>query len=171
MNPIFKKLNYKDQGTIVVVNAPASFKKEMLEMKGVAKVVTAISSGAISFFLGFVTKQQEVDALVERVVPLLAKDALLWFAYPKGSSKKYKCEFNRDSGWTLLGKHDFEPVRMVAIDEDWSALRFRHVDNIKVMTRSRTLSDAGTQKISTSKERSATRSTATKSTTRKTGER
>ena len=172
MNPIFKKLNFKDQGAVVVVNAPPSFKKEILEMKAVTKVVTAISSGEISFFLGFVTKQQEVDALVEKVVPLLAKDGLIWFAYPKGSSKKYKCEFNRDSGWTKLGKHDFEPVRMVAIDEDWSALRFRHVDNIKVMTRSRTLSDAGTQKISSSKKQPASKSTATKSTpSKKTGGR
>jgi hypothetical protein len=163
MNPIFKKLNYKDQDAIVVVNAPPSFNKEMLEMEAM-KVVTRIPSGEISFFLGFVTRQQEVDALIEKVVPLLAKDGLFWFAYPKGSSKKHKCEFNRDSGWTLLGKHNFEPVRMIAIDEDWSALRFRHVDNIKVMTRSRTLSDAGTKKSSTSKKQPASKSAATKST-------
>mgnify|MGYP005835701873 CR=1 FL=1 len=29
-----------------------------------------------------------------------------------------------------------EPVRQVAIDEDWSALRFRRVEYIKTMTRS-----------------------------------
>ena len=153
MNPIFKKLNFKDQGAVVVVNAPPSFKKEMLEMKAVTKVVTAISSGEISFFLGFVTKQQEVDALVEKVVPLLAKDGLFWFAYPKGSSKKYKCEFNRDSGWTKLGKHDFEPVRMVAIDEDWSALRFRRAEHIKTMTRSFAMSETGKKKVTAAKKK------------------
>ena len=55
--------------------------------------------------------------------------------YPKGSSRKYRCEFNRDSGWPVLGAAGFEPVRMVAIDEDWSALRFRRVEHIKSMTR------------------------------------
>jgi hypothetical protein len=146
MNQIFKKLNFKDQSAVVIVNAPQSFNKDMQEMKAFTKVGTTIPSGEINFFLGFVTKQNEVDALVEKVIPLMAGDGLFWFAYPKGSSKKYKCEFNRDSGWSKLGKHGYEPVRMVAIDEDWSALRFRHVDNIRVMTRSRTLSDAGMKK-------------------------
>jgi hypothetical protein len=60
---------------------------------------------------------------------------VVWFAYPKQSSKKYTCEFNRDSGWAELGKAGFEPVRMVAIDADWSAVRFRRVDFIKSLTR------------------------------------
>ncbi len=66
--------------------------------------------------------------------------------YPKGTSKKYTCEFNRDNGWQRLGEHGFEPVRMVAIDEDWSALRFRRAEHIKTMTRSSAISEAGQQK-------------------------
>ena len=62
-------------------------------------------------------------------------DALLWFAYPKGSSKRYTCDFNRDTGWTVLGEAGYEPVRQVAIDEDWSALRFRRVEYIKSFKR------------------------------------
>ncbi len=34
-----------------------------------------------------------------------------------------------------MGKAGFEPVRMVAIDEDWSAVRFRRVEFIKTMNR------------------------------------
>ena len=30
-----------------------------------------------------------------------------------------------------MRKYNFEPVRQVAIDEDWSALRFRNVAHIK----------------------------------------
>jgi hypothetical protein len=56
-------------------------------------------------------------------------------AYPKGTSKNYKCDFNRDTGWAALGASGFEPVRMIAIDEDWSAIRFRRVEFIKTMTR------------------------------------
>ena len=54
---------------------------------------------------------------------------------PKGTSKNYKCEFNRDTGWKILGELGFEPVRMVAIDADWSALRFRRAEFIKTMIR------------------------------------
>lgn len=54
-------------------------------------------------------------------------------AYPKSTSKKYKCDINRDSGWLVLGAGGFEPVRRVAINQDGSALRFRRVEHIKKM--------------------------------------
>jgi hypothetical protein len=89
----------------------------------------------IAFSLAFVTKQKEVDAIAKTVARKAKGDAIVWFAYPKGTSKKYQCEFNRDNGWTALGAAGFEGVRMVAIDEDWSALRFRRVEFIQTMTR------------------------------------
>lgn len=55
--------------------------------------------------------------------------------YPKGTSKKYKSEINRDNGWEILAKSGFESVRQIAIDEDWSAMRFRKVEFIKIMKR------------------------------------
>jgi hypothetical protein len=52
------------------------------------------------------------------------------FAYPKGTSKTLKSEVNRDSGWDVLRSAGFDTVRLVAIDADWSALRFRRKENI-----------------------------------------
>jgi hypothetical protein len=51
--------------------------------------------------------------------------------YPKGTSKRYTCDFNRDSGWEVIRNAGFDSVRQIAIDEDWSALRFRRVEYIK----------------------------------------
>ena len=51
--------------------------------------------------------------------------------------QKYKSQINRDHGWNVLGQEGFEPVRMVAIDEDWSAVRFRRAAFIKTMTRAK----------------------------------
>lgn len=42
-----------------------------------------------------------------------------------------KLNLNRDDGWDELKKAGFDTVRAVAIDEDWSALRFRRVEFIK----------------------------------------
>jgi hypothetical protein len=112
----------------------------------------------ITFFLAFVTKQSEVDDLTRKVVPLLESDGLFWFAYPKGSSRKYVCEFNRDTGWRELGKHEFEPVRQVAIDEDWTAMRFRRAENIKTMTRGFAMSETGKRKVAVSKKKPAKKS-------------
>ena len=85
----------------------------------------------VDFALLFATTQAEVDRLSAMVGGRLQGDAILWFAYPKGTSKKYRCEFNRDSGWSVLRGRGFDTVRQVAIDEDWSALRFRRLEYIK----------------------------------------
>jgi hypothetical protein len=159
MNPIFKKLNFKENKKIFVLNAPSSFKSVLQEMSAYTTIKTSLTgAGEITFFLAFVTKQNEVDDLTRKVAPRLESDGLFWFAYPKGNSKKYVCEFNRDTGWQELGKHEFEPVRQVAIDEDWTAIRFRRAENIKTMTRGFAVSETGKRKVSASKKKSAKKS-------------
>jgi hypothetical protein len=163
MNAVFKKLNFKDHKEIYIINAPESFVPAMREMESFAAVKTTLKSAkAVSFMVAFVTKQKEVDELGQKAASVIEGDGLLWFAYPKGSSKKYKCEFNRDNGWAELGKQGFEPVRMVAIDEDWSALRFRKAAYIKTMTRSFAMSDEGKSKIASAPKKSPAKKPSTK---------
>jgi len=131
----FAKLNLKDQKDIVIENAPASFESQIASLKGVTVRRSMADAKQVEFSLTFATKQKEVDSLARTVGRKAAGDAIVWIAYPKKSSKKYTCEFNRDSGWPSMGEAGFEPVRMVAIDEDWSALRFRRAEFIKNMTR------------------------------------
>ena len=83
----------------------------------------------------FVQTLDEINAAASNVLSKAAADAVIWFAYPKGTSRRYHCEFNRDTGWAAVGTAGFEPVRAVAIDEDWSALRFRRTEHIKTMRR------------------------------------
>ena len=114
-----------------MLNAPQSFEPELAALKGIAVVREINDKSEISFSLAFVTRQAEVDTLSRAIVPRTRGDALVWFAYPKGTSKKYQCEFNRDTGWAVLQELGFRGIRIVSIDEDWSALRFRRVEFIK----------------------------------------
>lgn len=57
----------------------------------------------------------------------MAENGLFWIAYPKKTSKKYKTELNRDNIWEYMKKYGYEGIRMVAIDEDWSCMRFKKV--------------------------------------------
>jgi hypothetical protein len=145
MSPLFSKLNLKSQTEILVLNTPESFESELEALSGVSVLRDAKSAEETLFLLAFVTKQKEVNEIAEIAAKQTQGDAVVWFAYPKGSSKKYKCEFNRDDGWEVLGKLGFEGVRQVAIDEDWSALRFRRVEFIKMMSRDkkRAISELG----------------------------
>lgn len=137
MSNIFKKLNLKHQKEILILNAPTSFEPELASFQDVAIRRSMDGLQHVVFSLAFVTKQAEVDNLARAIARLAQGDAIVWFAYPKASSKKYACEFNRDTGWAVLGELGFEGVRQVAIDEDWSALRFRRVEFIQTMTRAK----------------------------------
>jgi hypothetical protein len=131
MAGIFDKLNLKECREILVVDAPASFEPEIRALDGVAVHRTVTALKRIPFALAFCTKKAEVDRLSRAIAAQADADPVLWFAYPKGTSKTFKCDFNRDNGLDVLHASGFDSVRMVAIDADWSALRFRRVEFIK----------------------------------------
>ena len=135
MTPLFNKLNWKGQSDIVVLNAPDGFQRELDALQGVTVHRDTAGLDRVEFALAFVMTNAELQAAADAILPKARGDAVVWFAYPKGTSKRYKCEFNRDSGWAPLGAAGFEGVRQVAVDEDWSALRFRRVEFIKTMKR------------------------------------
>ena len=153
MNAIIKKLQYKLQEHVLIVNAPPEFKDVLADWKKTAKIHTEPSKGAVySFMLVFVKTEAEVKAAAKKFIPFLEPDAVSWMAYPKKSSKKYTAEIHRDSGWSSLGELGYEGVSLISIDDDWSAFRFRKVDFIKTMKRRETMvmSEAGkakTQKV------------------------
>ncbi|GDX45109.1 hypothetical protein LBMAG24_04360 [Bacteroidota bacterium] len=123
MTPLFKKLNYKEQPNIVAINSPKTFDNELEEMSKRATIIKE--------FMEVIEIEQFISAIYQK----LKGDAVIWLCYPKMTSKNYKCDFNRDSGWTSLSKYNLELVRQVSIDDDFSALRFRKVEFIKTITR------------------------------------
>jgi len=147
MNGIFKKLNYKDQSVVHVLQAPESFNAELAALDGMANIERH-AIGEIYFTIGFVQSREKLMEMVHEVAPKLVGDAIYWMAYPKAKSKNYTCDFNRDTGWEVMGDYGMEPIRQVSIDEDWSALRFRKVTYIKKLTRKfGALSEEGKKKI------------------------
>lgn len=133
MTPLFTKLNLGTHRVIHVLDAPPTFEAELAALDGVD--IRRAVEGRVGFALAFVITQARCDSASEALVRAADGDAILWMCYPKTSSRKYRCEFNRDAGWARLGEAGFEPVRQVAIDSDWSALRFRRVEYIKSITR------------------------------------
>ena len=131
MATIWEKLNLKDHQEILVLNAPASFEPELARLPVLTIHRHVQSVPHIAFAFAFVTNLAQVDTLAPKLAARAPGDPILWFAYPKGTSKKYKCDFHRDTGWAALKAAGFDTVRSVAIDEDWTALRFRRNEFIK----------------------------------------
>ena len=54
----------------------------------------------------------------------LARADVLWVAYPKAN----RADINRDTLWPILGEYGMRPIAQVAVDQVWSALRFRPLE-------------------------------------------
>jgi hypothetical protein len=143
---LFAKLNLKDQRTVVILGAPASFEVELESLADRTILRSTKEVDHIDFAIAFTATQRDVDDLGRSLVAKLRGDAIVWFAYPKKSSKTLRCEFDRDTGWDTLGLLGLERVRQVSIDSDWSALRFRKPEFIKTMVRSFATTELGKKK-------------------------
>jgi hypothetical protein len=84
-----------------------------------AKVVDAPSDASIA--LVFAGSAASLRDQLDRHAADLRQLAIIWIAYPKGN----RADINRDTLWPILTEYGLRPNGQVAIDETWSALRFR----------------------------------------------
>ncbi len=146
VHPILKKLQFKDQGQpVLLIQAPASYEQVQKAFQGVVHTEPRLES--YDFIQVFGATNVALQDAAKGAVKYVAEDGLLWLCYPKKSSKKYKgSDCSRDTVTGMLREEGYEPVRQVAIDEDWSALRFRKVEQIKKMTRNFAVTDKGIER-------------------------
>ena len=132
MKELLSKLNYKGQKRIALINAEEGFfvslsaelKNEMIDREIDPRY-------PYGFMILFVKSVSEVDYFAPLVLHNLIADGVLWFCYPKKSSKKYHSDLDRDNGWKSLIDAGLQGIRLVSVDDDWSAFRFRNTKYIK----------------------------------------
>ncbi len=80
---------------------------------------------AAGFLLVFAKDAADVAEVVAARRKKLSPGAVFWVGLPPNkTSRRYSSDINRDILWKLMTPLGFRPARNVAIDEDWSALRF-----------------------------------------------
>ena len=132
MTDLRKKLNPKAQGPVVVIGSPASFAAETALWPEVHLFQHLESSLCQGFVLAFVKNPTEVSRIAAHLSADQQPELLLWLAYPKKISPLANGDIDRDHGWESLREKGFRPVSQIAIDEDWSALRFRPAKAVKI---------------------------------------
>ncbi len=123
---LIEKLQAKGPGAALVVNAPEEAAALVAQIGSAMKVAVARGKGPYRLILAFARDSAQFAASLEKVRPAMIDAELLWFAYPKKTSKRYESDMTRDSGWETMKTLGYSPVRQIALDEDWSALRFVH---------------------------------------------
>ena len=132
MKTLLEKLNCKGHKRIALINANKNFKLAPLkELKDIQIDNEIDLRYPYDFMIIFAKKASEVEKIAPIALHNLAVEGILWFCYPKKTSRKYSSDIDRDHGWKSLNDLNFFGIRMVAIDEDWSAMRFRNRKYIK----------------------------------------
>jgi hypothetical protein len=109
------KLQLKNGQALETVLPPASL--------SLSEVTSGDGSGQEAALIVFVTDQATLEAQRTGIVKAAERDRLTWVAYPK--SGQLGTDLNRDSLAQKLLASGVQPVRQIAIDDVWSALRFR----------------------------------------------
>lgn len=99
-------------GSLRVVGAPADVDLAELPMSDQGPAL-----------LVFVRTAADLEPRLDEIVWSAAVDRLTWVAYPKAG--RLGTDLNRDRLAEIVRGRGAQPVRQVAIDDTWSALRFR----------------------------------------------
>lgn len=121
-----QKLQLKAGQRLRLINAPAGL-ADQIPADGVLLATDEPGNDAM---LLFVHNMDEAQRLAPPAVQAAAPDTLLWIAYPRPGSP-LGSDINRDRVWPVIEPTGWRPVRQIAIDETWSALRFRPADQVR----------------------------------------
>jgi hypothetical protein len=111
------KLQLKPGQSVECVLAPESVASTLAHVTGDA------DSDEQMALLVFAAERTALEKQRARIVEAAGRDRLTWVCYPKAG--QLGTDLNRDSLAALLAQSLIQPVRQIAIDDTWSALRFR----------------------------------------------
>ena len=124
---IAQKLYIRENFHILILNEPDGYSEQMGGLPANVNVETGPDSPPYDHIQLFIRSMHELEEKLLSVKSMLKPDALLWVAYPKGTSK-IKTDVNRDIIWKYAEPLGLKPVAMISIDNTWSSMRFKLID-------------------------------------------
>ena len=121
--PVAERLQVKDDRRLAVIGASAALERTVGAKKARAELAQA------DVVLLFVPDRTRLEAALPGVLKKTPANAILWLAYPKLTSN-LASDLSRDIIHALAPKYGLDTVSQIAIDDDWSALRFKRIGQI-----------------------------------------
>jgi len=129
MSPLAKKLLIKPGNKWLFFNAPGNYLSLLAPLpEGVTTAFEA--KGTFDGVQLFVKNSDELAENLKIIVPALKPDTIFWIASPKKSSG-IQSDLGMMGDWSVVTKYSLEPVAAIAVDETWTASRFRPIGQSK----------------------------------------
>jgi predicted SnoaL-like aldol condensation-catalyzing enzyme len=129
MTSIVKKLGVKPGMRALVLGAPSGYLESLAPLPG-GVVVSKTVGGNHGFVQFFASKKAEIEKSKKKLLESADPGALVWISYPKKSSR-VESDLSREVVWAAMEETGWRPVSQIAIDEVWSALRLRPIQDMK----------------------------------------
>lgn len=122
---LVEKLNIKAGQRVLALNAPPDYRERLGILPNNVEVTQQPDEEARYDVVHlFARNSAELNDWTPAALAAVAPDGMLWVSYPKQSSK-VDTDLTRDSAWDQLFATGWQPVRQVAVDEVWSAMRLK----------------------------------------------
>lgn len=121
--PLAKKLGLKTGMSMLVQNAPRTYEDYFLDYPEDIASPTKPKPETLDFIHIFETEFAKLGPSITCLKPLLKKNGTMWISWPKGSSK-IPTDIKRDPMRELILGLGLVDVKICAIDQDWSGLKF-----------------------------------------------
>lgn len=124
-----KKLQIKPAHRVLLVNAPNNYKELLIPLPREAQI-TEKPEGTFDVIQLFVLTSEELKRDLVWLQNHLRPDTVLWITYPKKSSGIVS-DLEMMHSWNETAKYGLSGVAAAAINETWTALRFRPSNQVK----------------------------------------
>lgn len=133
LSPLAKKLRLTLDHSVALLNAPSGISAQLLP--GPKAVATDLRPNEMyDAVVLFVNNAEELRRLGPGAIRATRPAGLLWITYPKGGPARGATDLPATPWWVqrdVLGEvtsvKGYKPVSFVALDESWTALRFKPV--------------------------------------------
>ncbi len=124
--PLAKKLGIKEGSHCVFLNTPPGYFNLILDAPEYSEItLPECSDESVDFIHLFVQFQNQLHKHWKDVKPKIKKGGMIWVSWPKGSS-----QLDKDLDGNFVRKVGLDgglvDVKVCAIDEDWSGLKFMY---------------------------------------------
>lgn len=128
ISALARKLQVKPGFKVALVNPPSGYADRLAPLPEGATVAKRLGRD-LDMVQVFVKDAAELNRVVERSVAAVKPGGLLWICYLKGG-KRAGTDLNRDILWAAMELRNLVGVTLVSVDDAWSAMRFRPIEDV-----------------------------------------